>query len=137
MNYCERRCLRISLNENESLRGYVLDALVGTFIWDVDFGGIGYGDGAPDIVLEIVRPTDIKRIRQRIAVAQQRRSQSRYGDWGVEAYERFLIQLDAFDSVDLEETLKRLRAQGLHYLLAGKLLDLKRHDEAVATKNGI
>lgn len=122
----------ISLGENNNLRQPVLDALVGTFIWDVDFGGIGYGDDAPDIVLEIVRPTDVKRIRQQIEVAQERRSQSRYGGWGVEAYERFLIQLDAFDSVDPEETLNRLRTQGLHYLLVGKLLDLKRHVEAVA-----
>ena len=122
----------ISLGENNNLRQGVLDALVGTFIWDVDFGGIGYGDDAPDIILEIVRPTDVKRIRQQIEVAQERRSQSRYGGWSVEAYERFLIQLDAFDSVDPEETLKRLRAQGLHYLLASKLLDMKRHDEAVA-----
>lgn len=122
----------IGLNENADLRGRVLNALVGTFIWDVDFGGIGYGDDAPDIILEIVRPVDVKRIRQQIEVAQERRSLSRYGGWGVEAYERFLIQLDAFDSVDPEETLKRLRAQGLHYLLTSKLLDLKRHDEAVA-----
>jgi hypothetical protein len=102
------------------------------FTWDVDFGGIGYGDDAPDIILEIVRPTDVKRIRQKIEVAKERKSREPYGNWGMEAYERFLIQLDAFDSIDPEETLKRLRAQGLHYLLASKLLDLKRHDESVS-----
>lgn len=124
---------QVDLNANDDLRQRVLDALVGAFIWDVDFGGIGYGDEATDIILEIVRPEDVARLRDPIMAAQKRRSQDRYGSWGVEAYERFLIELDAFDTVDPQETLNRLQSQGLHFLAASKLLDLKRYDEVVAT----
>ena len=122
---------QLDLSENGDLRRRIIDVLVGTFIWDVDFGGIGYGDYAPDIIKEIVLPKDIGHIREPIEIAKDRKATSSYGSWGVEAYERFLIELDALDSTDPEETLKRLKEQGMYHLMVVKLLNLKRNQEAI------
>jgi uncharacterized Zn finger protein len=86
----------------------------------------------PDTLLEYIKQADLPAIRERILTAQQQKAQSRYGEWGVEAYESFLMQLDAVDNTDPEVTIRRLREQGLYRLLFGKLLSMGRVEEAVA-----
>lgn len=122
---------RLNLAQDNPLRERVLDVLVGTFIADTEFGGIGYGDGATALILEAARATDYRRVREQIETAKKRAAGREYNSWSVETYENFLIDLDALDETDPEETLNRLREQGMHHLLAKKLLDMGRNDEAI------
>lgn len=96
-------------------------------------GGYGLSDGVmAETLLEHVKQNDLPSIRERIQAAQRRKAESKYGQWGVEAYESFLIQLDVLDNTDPEMTLQRLREQGLYRLLFGKLLSMERTEDAVA-----
>lgn len=117
--------------QHEALRQRVLDTLVDTWIWDTEFGGIDYGYEAESIILELAQSADISRIREHVGLVAGRESvEERFSNWGAEAYEDFLMKLDVLDSIDPEETLKRLQAKELHYLYASKLLDLKRYEQA-------
>jgi uncharacterized Zn finger protein len=117
--------------QHDTERQAVLDRLLDAVIWDIDMGGYGLGDNVmPEALLEHVKPDDLPAIRERIQAAQQRKAQSHYGEWGVEAYESLLMQLDALDNTDPEVTLQRLREQGLHRLVFKKLLSMGRVQEA-------
>lgn len=127
-------CLeRDEIAQNDTQRRAILDRLLDAYIWDTNMGGYGLSDEVmPDTLLEYIKQEDLPAIRERIRAAQQRKAQSRYGEWGVEAYESFLMQLDALDNTDPEATIRRLREQGLYRLLFGKLLSMGRIEEAVA-----
>lgn len=117
--------------QQEGLRQRVLNVLVDTLIWDIEFGGIDYGYEAEDLLLEISELADICRIREHIGLIADRESvEERFSNWGAEAYENILMKLDKLVSIDPEETLKRLQAKELHYLHASKLLDLNRFEKA-------
>jgi len=121
----------LDMDQHEDLRQGLLDLLTGAVIWDIDFGGIGYADEADEIILEIAQPADAPRIRERIRLAEERKSEEGYySNWTGEAYEYILMALDKIDSTDPEETLKRLQAKELHYSQASALLELKRYEEA-------
>ncbi|MCY4020394.1 MAG: hypothetical protein OXG39_13380 [Chloroflexi bacterium] len=118
--------------QQEGLRQRVLNVLVDTLIWDIEFGGIDYGYEAEDLLLKIAQLADICRIREHISLIADRESvEERFSNWGAEAYENILMKLDKLVSIEPEETLKRLQAKELHYLYASKLLDLKRYKQAV------
>lgn len=119
--------------QDDTERRAILDRLLDATIWDIDMGGYGLSDGVMlDVLLEHTKQADLPAIRERIQAAQRRKAQSQYGQWGVEAYESLLIQLDALDNTDPEKTLQRLREQGLYRLLFGKLLSMDRTEDAVA-----
>ncbi len=125
--------LHLDFAKHEELRQRVLDMLVGTLIWDIEFGGIDYSCEAEDIILEIAHPADISRIREYVnLIADRERTKERFSNWSAEAYERILMELDRIDLIDPEETLKRLQSKELHYLCASKLLDLKRYEQAAS-----
>lgn len=127
-------CLRqdeIAADDHE--RRALLNSLLDGYIWDVGMGGVGVGDGTVvEGLLRHVRSEDVPSIRSRILEAQQREKRSQYGQWHVERYESLLVQLDTLANIDPEETLQRLREQGMYSLLLGKLLAIGRNDEAVA-----
>jgi hypothetical protein len=127
-------CLeRDEITQDDTERRAILDRLLDAYIWDINMGGYGLSDEVmPETLLEHIKQDDLPVIRERILAAQRHKAQSQYGQWGVEAYESFLIQLDALDNTDPEVTLQRLREQGLHRLLFGKLLSMGRVEEAVA-----
>lgn len=127
-------CLeRVEIAQDDATRRAILDRLLDAYIWDVEMGGYGLGDEVmPEALLAHARQDDLPAIRERILAAQRREAESPYGEWGVEAYEDLLSQLDALDSTDPEVTLQRLREQGMDRLLFGKLLALGRVEEAVA-----
>ncbi|MCY3832091.1 MAG: hypothetical protein OXG85_03680 [Chloroflexi bacterium] len=122
---------QLDFAQHEALRQSALNTLVDTLVWDIEFGGIGYGYEAEDLILEMAQSVDIPRIREHVGiVADRERTEKSFSNWKTEAYESFLLKLDEIDSTDPEETLKRLQAKGLYYLYASKLLDLKRYEEA-------
>lgn len=127
-------CLeRVEIAQDDATRRAILDRLLDAYIWDVEMGGYGLGDEVmPEALLAYARQDDLPAIRERILAAQRREAESPYEEWGVEAYEDLLSQLDALDSTDPEVTLQRLREQGMDRLLFGKLLALGRVEEAVA-----
>ncbi|MHB8629649.1 MAG: SWIM zinc finger family protein [Aggregatilineales bacterium] len=120
------------LANNDDERRAILNALLSVYIWDSNMGGIGIGDMAEGYILRGVRQPDLSEIRQRIIAEQGRHKQREYGGWAVQGYAEFLVQLDTLDNIDPEVTLARLRDEGMYDLLVGKLLELRRTDEAVA-----
>ncbi len=129
-------CLKEAVSQfdfakHEVLRQNVLDTLVDTLIWHIEFGGIEHGYEAEDLILEMAQAPDIPRIREHVGlVANRELTKESFSNWTNEAYESFLMKLDAIDSIDPEETLKRLQAKELYFLYASKLLDLKRYEDA-------
>lgn len=118
---------------DDAERRAVLDRLLDAYIWDINMGGFGLSDNVtPEALLARVKPDDFPLIRERILAAQRRKARSEYGRWAAEAYESFLMHLDTLQHVDPEDSLQRLRDQGLHRLLAGRLLSMDRVGEAVA-----
>ncbi len=118
--------------EDDEERSALINHLLDAYILDVEIGGHGLGERIfPDDFLQHVRTEDLPNIRERIVQAQQSKMQSSYGKWGVEVYEEFLIHLDALNNTDPEETLRRLREQGLYRLLFERLISLERIDEAI------
>jgi uncharacterized Zn finger protein len=125
-------CLKQSIvinNDNE--RRAVFDALLGVFIWDINFGGIGIGGEAPEIILKNVQREDIPSIRKLTEDSRDQRLRRQYGDWAAEIYNSFLMDLDMLDEVDPEIILERLRAQEMYHLLVSKLCEMNRVDEAI------
>lgn len=117
--------------DDEALRRRLLDTLVDTLIWDIEFGGIEYGYEAEALILGTAQAADLPRIREHInLVANRRLAQKRSSKWGDEAYENFLMKLDGLDATEAKVTLQRLQAKELHYLYASKLLELERYEEA-------
>lgn len=125
-------CLKQSVVINDDAeRLAILEALLGVYIWDVNFGGIDMGIDAPEIILKHARREDIASIRKIVDAVYQHHLNREYGSWTAEAVSGFLADLDTVDGVDPEIILERLRSQGMYYLLVSKLLDLQRPDEAV------
>ncbi len=116
---------------DDAEREALLDTLMGAYIWDVDFGGVGLSDGVPEAILAHATRADLPRIRAQVQAALKQKQASEYGHWGAEAYTRFLIELDALDNVDPEVTLRRLREEGFYDLLFEKLLQMGRTEEAI------
>ena len=111
-------------------RKSLIQALLNVYIWDINFGGIDVGAFADEIILKHMRSDDIKMVRQQLEKQRDNALKREYSQFGAEAYERFLIELDALDDVDPDIVLKRLEAQGLYHLMLKKLLDLERIDDA-------
>lgn len=103
-------------------RNLILDSLLNVYLTELDAGEVG-GD-VPDIILRYAQQPDIAAIRARVAAVIKSR---RYTD----SYQDFLADLDLLDNVDPEVVLTRLREEGLYPQLIGKLLALKRVDEAI------
>lgn len=116
---------------DDAERRAIFDALLGVFVWDVNFGGIDIGMDAPEIILKYARREDIPAIRQLIESARDRKRSGFHGEWAAQTYNGFLMDLDMLDEVDPEIILERLRAQGMYHLLVNKLLEMERPDEAV------
>ncbi len=115
---------------DDAERRAIFDALLGVFVWDVNFGGIDIGMDAPEIILKYTRREDIPAVRQLIEAARDRKRSGFHGEWAAEAYNEFLMDLDMLDQVDPEIILERLRTQGMYHLLVNKLLQMERPDEA-------
>ncbi|MCQ3932392.1 MAG: hypothetical protein DPW16_18240 [Chloroflexi bacterium] len=118
--------------DSDTERRAIFTMLMRAFIWDTDYGGHGLADDAPDIVFKYAKPADIPIIRDQLLAAQADHIKQPYSSsWGQEVYSHVLMELDTLDHVDPEVILERLRENGQYYLLATKLLDLKRLDEAL------
>lgn len=125
------------LADNDNERQAIINTMLDCYIWDIDFaGGVGLGElesgSINELIIQYARQPDIATVRQRIREAQQHKGNSQYGRWGVEAFERFLIDLDLLDNVDPEAMLQRLRDDEQYILLATKLIEMQRAPEAIA-----
>jgi uncharacterized Zn finger protein len=118
--------------DDDNMRQIGLDALIRAEIWDINAGGVSLTDAVYDEMFVLIRPADVPAIRQKIEAAKAIKSKQRHGQWGVEAYERRLLQLDAIEGVDDEAALERLRESDIPTLIVKKLLELGRHEEALS-----
>lgn len=130
---CIDDCLKqpIVINDDTERRA-IFDALLGVYIWDINFGGIDIGIDAPDIILKHIRKEDIPSIRQLIESIRDQKLKQQNEQWAVKAYNELLTDLDILDNTDPEIILERLRSQGMYELLVNKLLSLQRVDDATA-----
>jgi hypothetical protein len=113
---------RRDVAETEQERRETLDLLFDVLCANLDYD---LGWEAQDAILQHVRPADIPHLRERLQAKRQELNLPHL-------LQDFEYELDLLDNVDPEVMLNRLREAGSHGLLFSKLLDLERHDEAVA-----
>lgn len=122
----------VRLGAHDALRRRVLDALLGAYFWDMEYGGIGgYDEGVQPLLLGVITQQDIPYVRQQLAAASEGANDTGSGDWWDEALEELQMELDRLDETDPEVTLARLRAAGLHNRQVELLLSIQRVDEAL------
>lgn len=106
-------------------RQKILKGLLDIYAWDVEAGGIGIGDGVPDILLDQTTPQE----RQTIAGWAEAALPGK-GDWFRRTMGGLLLELQA-DTLGDEAYLGICRQTGRLKNLVDRLLLLKRIDEAV------
>jgi uncharacterized Zn finger protein len=118
-----------TLAEDDGERQIIFNALLNTYLADIEAGDIAAD--VPDTILRYARKPDLPAIRERIDEAKKKAQKRPYHEHSVEMYNAFLADLDILDGADPEEVLKRLRDEEMYSLLVGKLLEMKRLDEAI------
>jgi len=121
-------CLE-AVREHPESRWDVIDALFSVIEWNIDFGGIGVGDGSWETIMEHAKPSDRETLIQRIE-QYIRNQQEDLSSWTEEICGQKLADLyEADDRTD--EFLNTAEELGMHRVLAHRLLDLDRTAEAV------
>ncbi len=124
-----------AVQENEELRERIFRILFEIYKYDIEAGGVGVGDEAPDIILRHATAGERRMIagwvREQLSQAQD----NRYDEWGT-SWERsqfghFLLDLEA-DTLDDETFLHICRETGRIADAVNRLLELGRIDEAAS-----
>lgn len=122
------RCL--AATEDPAQREALLRALFDIYRWDVEYGGVGIGEGVPAIILQQATVEERQQVagwvRQIIPAGDDRRA-----TWRREHFGGFLVELDR-EQLDDETFLQLCRWTGQRQELIDRLLVLGRVDEAVA-----
>ncbi len=121
-------CLE-AVKEYPEPRRHVIDALFSIIEWDIDFGGIGFGQESWETILEHSTEEDRTRLIERIET-QIAPEESDPSTWSRNALGRMLFDLYEQDD-RAEEFLDVAGELGLYELLAYRLLELDRTDEAM------
>ncbi|MGH2542083.1 MAG: SWIM zinc finger family protein, partial [Ardenticatenaceae bacterium] len=102
------RCLPET--EDPAQREAILRILFDTYAWDVNFGGIGMGDEAPEVILEQATPAEKQQVanwvRDGLPVGDDWSSH-----WRRSTYGGFLLELEA-ETLDDETFLRIAREMG-------------------------
>ena len=106
-------------------REYILQVLFDCLTWDFKAGGIGVGDGIPDILLGRATSRELQMISEWI-----RATLPKLNGWACQSMGGLLLRLQA-DSMDDESFLAVCRQTGRIKDLVERLLTLTRVDEAV------
>ena len=112
--------------QDSSARRDILQTLFNVYLWDVKMGGIGIGDGVPEILLELATPQE-----KELLTGWTRSALSGIREWGHEVLGGLLLDLQA-ETLDDEEFLEICRSTGRINDLIDRLLQLGRVDEAVS-----
>ncbi len=111
-------------------REAVLRALFDVYRWDVEFGGIGMGDEAPEIIASHATPEERQKVAGWIRSAMP--AGNAWNDsFHRQRYGGFLLDLEG-DALDDEGFLRIAHETGRTRDLVDRLLDLGRVDEAAA-----
>lgn len=122
------RCLGVV--QEAAQREAMLRSLFEIYRWDVDFGRIGMGEEAPELLVSMTTPEERK------LVARWVRDVLPVGNEWIESYHReiyggLLLELEQ-DTLDDEAYLRVCRETGRQYDLVDRLLSLGRLQEAEA-----
>jgi uncharacterized Zn finger protein len=115
------------VKDDQVLREQILYILFSAYSHDIEMGGIGIAEGAPDILLEHI--TDEERQKLVVWVHKALSEKNNSSGWAREQYGRFLLDLQA-NMLDDETFLRICRETGRTYELIDRLLQLGRLDEA-------
>lgn len=117
--------------QDPELRETLLRALFDLFLWDLQAGGLGYGDETPSILVNLASPEEKRQIADWI------QSEMPEGEEWDDDYQRralgglWLGMMG--DQIDDETYLHICRETGRNHDLIDRLLTLGRVDEALAT----
>ena len=135
VNDCvERLGICLASARDEALRENIVRAVFAVYRWDNEFGGIGVGDAAPEILVEQTTPAEKRLVAELVRAAMPTGSAS--GDnWYVQYrrrdYGALLLQLAGGD-LDDDTFLSICKETGQTRELVERLLRLGRLDDAVA-----
>lgn len=107
-----------------SARRDILQAVYNVFLWDVRLGGIGIGDGVPNVLIEQTTPQE-----KDMLASWTREALPGTHEWGQETLGGLLLDLQA-EKLDDESFLEICRQSGRLNDLINHLLQLDRLDEA-------
>ena len=116
--------------DNAAVRESCLQALFDIYRFDVDFGGIGLGEAAPDLMLEHATDEEKGAMAGRVRAAMPR-GESWSDGYHRRVYGRFLLDLE-MAHLDDDSFLGICRECGLLAELVDRLLTLGRLEDAVA-----
>jgi len=120
-----------SIQDDKALREQVMRILFAAYSYDIEAGGIGVAEEAPDILLKHAtaeeRQTIVGWIQE--VLAKKKVEYDGVG-WRHEQYGSFLLELQA-DTLDDETFLRICRETGRIHDLVDRLLQLGRVDEAI------
>jgi hypothetical protein len=116
--------------DQADLRQRILRALFDTYRWDVEFGGIGIGDEAPDLILEHATEAERQMVAGWVQEALPA-GESWSNNYKRQVYGGLLLELQG-NKLDDEAFLAMCRQTGRLFDLVERLLSLNRLDEAAA-----
>ena len=117
--------------EGRGGREALLLALFDIYRWDVEFGGIGMGDEAYDLMLEQASPAEKTTLAGWVRDALPTAKGSWGDDYHRQVFGGFLLDLKG-EALDDESFLRLCRETGRRLDLVTRLIDLGREDEATA-----
>jgi uncharacterized Zn finger protein len=110
--------------EDPNRRQHLFRSIFEVYLWDLKVGGVGIGDGVPEILLEETNPAERAAICDWVQAALPGTR-----EWGQEILGGLLLELQA-DALDDEAFLDICRRTGRLNDLVDRLLALGRVDEA-------
>jgi hypothetical protein len=119
-------CLRAS--DTPATREAIVKALFDIYHWDIQFGGVGIGDGVPTILVEQGSPEERQLVAGWVRASLPAGDDS-FASYRRQAYGRFLLELE-YDTLDDESFLRTCRETGQLNRLVERLLERGRVDEA-------
>jgi len=118
-----------ALAEDDSERQTIFSSLLHIYLAEIEAGDIAAD--VPETILRYARKPDLPAVREQIEEAKKKAQKKSYHEHTVKMYNEFLADLDLLDGANPEAILERLRGEGMYSLLVGKLIEMKRLDEAV------
>ena len=120
---------------NAELRPRALQSILDIKICDILLlGGVNLGHDSVNYIVRYAQTADLPELYKLLDLAEKKAStRTSYGsnNWALEYLEQIRTQIETLDTTSIDVQLERLREKGMYRILAERLFDLKRGEEAI------